>query len=186
MPGSGAPCENGPVSEQAGRYQRSATGMIGALLVLLGVIAGFVVFREIIREDPESPVTAVDYQQPLGFAREQAGFPVLAPERLPDGWRATTVDFSGEPPRWHLGVLTDEDRYVGLEQARSSEKSMLTTYVDADPTQGEDVTVAGQAWQTWTDDGGDTALLRTDGEVTTLVVSSASQDVLVDYVRNLR
>jgi len=175
-----------PVSGQAGRYQRSATGMIGALVVLLAVIAGFVVFREVIREDPESPVDAVDYQQPLGFAREQAGFPVLAPERLPDGWKATNVDFTPEPVHWHLGVLTDEGRYVGLEQAVVSEKSMVRTYVDPEPSQGADITIDGQSWSTWTDQGGDTALVRKEAKVTTLVIGSVSQEVLVDYVESLR
>ncbi len=175
-----------PVSEQAGRYQRSATGMIGALLVLLAVIVGFVVFREVIREAPESPVEAVDYRQPLGFAREQAGFAVLAPERLPEGWKATNVDFTPEPAHWHLGVLTDQDRYIGLEQAQSSTKDMVTTYVDADPSQGKDVIVDGESWSTWTDRGGDTALVRSEGKVTTLVVGSVEQDVLMDYVESLR
>ena len=173
------------MSEQAGRYQRSASGMIGAMLVLLAVIGAYVVFRAVNRNEPESPVRAVDYQQTLDYARGQADFPLLAPASLPEGWRATSVNFVPEPVRWHLGVLTDEDRYVGLEQSRSSLDKMVETYVDREAVRGEPVQVEGQTWRTWTDEGGDTALTREDGEVTTLVVGTPDLDVLVDYVESL-
>ena len=160
--------------------------MIGAMAILLAVIVGFVVLRDLNRNDPQSPVTAVDYRQSVGYASEQAGFDVLAPETLPEGWKATSVGFTPDPSRWHLGVLTDQGRYVGLEQAASSEKSMVMTYVDPEPTRGKVVTIDGQTWRAWSDSGGDTALVRTQGEVTTLVVGTVEQDVLVDYVESLR
>ena len=174
------------MSEQAGRYQRSASGMIGAMLVLLAVIGAFVVFRDVNRTDLENPVRAVDYPQTLGYARDQADFRLLAPTTLPEGWRATSVDFVPEPAKWHLGVLTDQDRYVGLEQSRSSLDDMVETYVDREAVRGKPVEVEGQAWRSWTDQGGDTALTREDGEITTLVVSTAGLDVLVEYVETLR
>lgn len=175
----------GTVSEQAGRYQRSAAGMIGAMAVLVALIVGFVVLRDLNRQVPPSPVTAVDYQASVTFARERASFDVLAPERLPSGWRATTVEFTPEPSRWHLGVLTDQKQYVGLEQAISSEEAMVTTYVDAEPTRGPDITIDGQTWSSWSDAGGDLGLVREDGAATTLVVGTAAQDVLVDYIESM-
>ena len=174
------------MSEQAGRYQRSAAGMIGAMLVLLFVVVGFVLLREVNRSDPEAPGEPVDYQQTADFARDQADFAILAPPELPDGWRATSVEFVPEPARWHLGLLTDEGEYVGLEQAESAVKSMVTTYVDSDPSRGEAVTIDAQSWSSWTDEGGDTALVRTDGEAVTLVVGPVERGLLVDYVRSLR
>ena len=173
------------MSEQPGRYQRSASGMIGAMLVLLAVVGAFVVFRAVNRNEPESPVRTVDYQQTLDYARDQADFPLPAPASLPEGWRATSVDFVPEPLRWHLGLLTDEDRYVGLEQSRSSVDKMVETYVDPEAIRGKPVQVEGQTWRTWTDEGGDTALTRETGEVTTLVVGTAGLDVLVDFVESL-
>jgi hypothetical protein len=174
------------VSEQPGRYQRSFSGMIGAMVVLLLVVVGFVVFRGVFRTDAEVQVRAVDYQRTQSFAQEQVDFPILAPETLPEGWRATSVRFVPDPPRWHLGVLTDQDRYIGLEQSRSSEKKMVETYVDRDAVRGEPVQAAGDTWQTWTDEGGDTGLTRVDDEVTVLVVGTPDLDVLVDYVETLR
>ncbi len=156
------------------------------MLVLLLVIVGFVLLRGLNRAQPDGLGGAVDYQQSAAFAREQAGFEVLAPGQLPDGWRATSVEFVPEPRRWHLGLLTDEEKYVGLEQVDSSVRSMVKTYVDEEATRGDAVTIGGQTWSSWTDDDGDTALVRDGPEVTTLVVGPVEQDVLVDYVRILR
>ncbi len=156
------------------------------MLVLLLVVVGFVMLRDLNRVEPEGSGGAVDYRQSAAFAREQAGFEVLAPRQLPAGWRATSVEFVPEPARWHLGLLTEEGKYLGLEQLDSSVRSMVTTYVDEEATRGKDVSIDGRPWSSWTDSEGDTALVRSDGEVTTLVVGPVEQDVLVSYVRSLR
>jgi len=160
--------------------------MIGAMLVLLLVVVAFVFFRDLNRNDPESPVRAIDYQKTVGFAEDAVGFPLLAPPSLPDGWRATSATFVPQPARWHLGVLTDEDRYVGLEQSRRSAEKMIETYVDAEAVRGREVEVDGEPWRSWTDGGGDTALVRVEDGVTTLVVGTPELDVLVDFVETLR
>lgn len=160
--------------------------MIGAILVLLVVVVGFVVLRDLNRVEPQGPADAVSYQRSADYAGEVLGFEVLSPEELPDGWRATSVRFAPEPPRWHLGLLTEEGKYVGLEQARSSEQDMVTTYVDESPTRASDVTIEGKPWTSWTDEDGDRALVRSGPEVTTLVVGPVEQDVLVGFIKTLR
>lgn len=161
--------------------------MIGALLVLLAVIATFVFFRAINRNDPPNPVQAVDYQQTTTFARGHARFDLVAPKTLPAGWRATSVSFTpGLNAHWHLGQLTGQDRYVGLEQGDAPVRSMLTTYVDPDPAPGKAVTIRGTTWAAWSDSGGDQALVHRQGKTTTLVVGTVPQSVLVGYVDTLR
>lgn len=172
------------VSERAGRYQRSAAGMVGSMLVLLAVVAAFVVFRDLNRNEPVRPVPGVNYEQTLSYAREQAGFPVLAPDPLPQGWRATTVEFL-PGPRWHLGMLTGDQRYVGIEQSASSEQDMVETYVDANAVRSGAVTIEGARWRVWTDSGGDTAVVRRTDEVTTLVVGQVPRDELTGFVADL-
>ena len=75
------------MSERPGRYQRSFAGMIGAMVVLLGAVAAFVLFRDVVRDEPETPVRGVDYERPAEYAKEQAGFDLLAPAELPRGGR---------------------------------------------------------------------------------------------------
>jgi len=174
------------MSAQSGKYQRSASGMIGAMLVLLLTLAAFWVLREINRTTPDTPVRTVDYKQAADFARGRASFDVLAPASLPPGWRATSATYTPEPGEsWHLGLLTGEGRYVGLEQSPSSEESMVETYVDEEATRGGLADIDGQSWTAWSDDTGDDALVRREGDVTTLVVGTAGQDVLIALVDRL-
>ena len=176
------------MSAQAGRYQRSVAGLVGAMLVILAVILAFVVLREINRNDPASPVRAIDYARDADFARDQAKFEVVAPASLPEGWRATTARYvPGAEEHWHLGLLTEDDRYVGLEQSADSAETMVEQHVDEEATRGEPVAVAGAEWTTWRDDAGDLALVREDAGTTTLVVGhEVDADVLADFVTLLR
>lgn len=162
--------------------------MVGALVVSVGIILVFVVAREVTRSDLPSPVRDVDYAKVADFARRQAPFDLVSPASLPHGWRATTVDYvDGEDARWHLGMLTDEEQYVGLEQTDSSTQSMLETYVDEDTARGEPVDIDGTRWSTWTDEGGDLALVRSESEAAVLVVGHrVPRDELVAFVRSLR
>jgi hypothetical protein len=162
--------------------------MVGAMIVLLLVVIAFVAFRNLTSNDPSSPVRSVAYQQDARFARQAATFHLLAPARLPHGWRATTVRFTPGPNQhWHLGLLTTAGRYVGLEQGNLPVRDMVRTYVDPHPVAGRPVDVAGQAWATYTDSGGDRALVRRVGHTTTLVVGHLlARSILVGFTAGLR
>lgn len=175
------------MSEQPGRYQRSTAGMLGAMLVLLLVVGAFVVFRDLNRDDPPDPAGPVDFVTPAKYARTAADFPLLAPQHLPDGWVATSVSFSDDKRQaWHLGTLTDDQHYVGLEQAERPVDGMVEEYVDPDATQGDDVTLDGRTWQTFTDAGGDLAIVRQDDGVTTLLVGPVPEETLEELLSSLR
>lgn len=180
--------DNGAVSGQAGRYQRSAAGMVGAMVVLVAVVVGFVALRDANRADPRSPVSAVEFTRAADFAQQKAGFDLLVPVSLPQGWRATTVEYvPGDEERWHLGLLTDDDRYVGIEQADDSVRTMVERHVDVQTKRGDPVEVDGASWATYTDDGGDLALVRRDAGTTSLVVGhEVPRAELVAFVASLR
>jgi Protein of unknown function (DUF4245) len=188
------------MSEQPGRYQRSFGGMLGALLVLVLGIGVFVVLRDVTRVDPPDAVRPVDYVQPARFAQQAAEFQVLTPRALPEGWTPTSVRFrpTADDQSWHVGVLTAQQRYVGIEQAERPVGTMVADFVDEDAQKGGQVEVAGRSWTIWTDPGrdpgadpstapqGDLALVREDGGVTTLVVGTVSQNQLAEFVASLR
>ena len=77
---------------------------------------------------------------------------------------------AGPPQHWHLGVLTRRQGYVGLEQSDRGVTSMVHAYVDKAASRGAAADVAGRRWSTYTDSGGDVALVRRVGRTTTLVV----------------
>jgi hypothetical protein len=173
------------MSEQAGRYQRSFSGMVGAMLVLLVVVGGYVAFRAVNRNDVADPVTPIDFTGAATYAEEQADFEVLTPPSLPDGWIATSARWTGgREPHWHLGLLTERKQYVGLEQEDRSAEDMVEEHVDEEAAQGEDVRIGGRTWQSWFDDR-DQALVLEEDEVTTLVVGTVDRATLEEYVATL-
>ena len=176
------------MSGQAGRYQRSAGGMAGAMIVLVVLILGWVGFRALTSREPVEPVQSVDYRREVPVAKKTATFDLVAPPTLPSGWRATTVNFDDAPDQhWHLGVLTDRGRYVGLEQGDQPVLDFVHKYVDDAARRGSPVDVAGSRWSTYTDDGGDTALVRRSGATTTLVVGhEVPKSDLISYTASLR
>jgi hypothetical protein len=159
--------------------------MVGALLVTLLVIVAFVAFRALNRSDLEVTPQRVDYLAQVGYA-QQAGAHVVYPAQLPAGWYATQVTVSsGKPTDVELSFLTAAGEYVGFVESPEPMAELLTTYVDPHPRPGPRVTVAGSLvsrWQTWTDDGGDTALASRRGHGTAaeslLVFGSASRSLL--------
>lgn len=158
------------MSEQPGRYQRSASGMVGALVVTLLVIGAFVAFRAFSRTDLNARPERVDYLAQVRYAQE-SGADVVYPAELPSGWYATQVTVTpGSPPGLELSMLTADGQYVGLVQSSEPIAQVLTTYVDPHPVAGRPVTVTGRVvshWQTWTDTGGDTALAAERGHGST-------------------
>ena len=165
------------MSEQPGRYQRSASGMVGALLVTLLVILAYVGFRAFSRTDPDVQPQHVDYLAQIGFA-QQAGAHLAYPASLPAGWYVTRVDYSpGRRPELGLSMLTPDDRYAGVRLSPLSLPQLLTTYVDAHPTAGKPVSMDTglvTRWDTWTDSGGDTALTAHWHHESLMVFGSAS------------
>jgi hypothetical protein len=172
-----------------GRYQRSFAGMVGALIVTVLVILAFVIFRALVRDTPATQVEPVDYLDAVEGAQLE-GLDVAYPPTLPEGWVATSVDLApSDPPRWSLGVLTEDGDFVGLRQEDASARTMAQTHVDEDAEQGSDVTLdsdLADTWGTWSDDGGDHAVVaEVAGLGTVLVYGSAPEPEIEAYAASL-
>lgn len=179
-----------PSPERPGRYQRSAGGLIGALVILLGLIAAFVAFRAVTRSDLEVRPEPVDYLATVADA-QAAGLDVVYPRSLPDGWIASTVQLAPVAERsFGISMLTDDDLFVGLRQDDQELDQLLATFVDDHPAEGDSVEIdsaLGSRWRTFTDEGGDTAYAAQSGPDGTwvLVYGSAAPDQLERIVAGL-
>ena len=181
----------GATSGQPGRYQRSSSGMVGALLVTLLVIGAFVAFRACNRTDLVVDPEHVDYLTQVGFAQE-AGDQVVYPASLPTGWFATQLAVDAGPPtELQLSMLTGDNQYVGFVQSPDPAPVLLTRYVDPAPAPGRAAEVPGGVdgtvtrWDVWTDDGGDTALVARQKGETLMVFGSVSQAQLEELAGTL-
>lgn len=164
------------------------SGMIGALLVSLIAIGAYVGFRALNRNDIEIRPEPIDLADAV-MVGEQAGSQPVYPDPIPEGWMATSFD-TGAPdePAWGLGLQTDEGRFVGIRREDAALDQLLETYVDESPEEGETSTIdsaLATQWQTWTDDGGDTAYASEVGEEWLLVYGSAPAEDLRMVVSTL-
>lgn len=179
-------------TERPGRRPPATFGaMTGALVFLLLVVLGWVGFRALTSDKKATPVRTVDWSAWVRAGRAEQRLELFAPATLPSGWRATSVAYNGgNEPQWHLGMLTDQGAYVGIEESLASTGDLVKQYVDPEAVQGKDVTIDGQAWQSWSDSGGDHALVRSvdvGGRPyeSVLVGGSASAAVVQRFVGSL-
>jgi membrane-bound ClpP family serine protease len=151
-------------------------GVLGALL-----IAAFFV-GQIMTVKPDRPESRVELADAVAGAKASATYDVVAPRALPTGWIATSTRFG--PDAWHLGVLTDDNKYVGLEQAVSSPKTIVADFAPKSRAAGE-VTIAGEPWMVRTEVDGDRIYVRDFGTTSVLVIGSATRAELERYLASL-
>ncbi len=148
--------------EKPGRYQRSPGGLLAAMVVTVVLVAGYAGLRAFLSPEPTNPVQAVPWKVMLRAGVSDGKLAMLAPPSLPAGWKATSANYTtGTDAAWHLGLLTKDQKFVGLDESRSTIDDLVQQYVDADATRGKDVRLNGQTWQVWTDAGGDYGLATT-------------------------
>lgn len=176
------------MAEARSGYQRSVPGLIGALIVVLVLIASVWVLSRFQHRGTTDPAKTVDYTAELAEARESAPFDVLAPSPVPSGWRATSVEWDGadaEASSWHLGFLTSAGEYVGLEQGNAPVAGFVAGSTTASQPV-EAVEIAGESWQGLvSDDGREHALVRRAPGVTTVVTGTAPLAELVAFTEAL-
>ncbi|GGT66806.1 hypothetical protein GCM10014713_69280 [Streptomyces purpureus] len=158
--------------------------MIKSMAVILA--AAGVMYLFIPHDESADPVKAVDYRIELLTAQRAAPYPVLAPEGLGEGWKATTVSYKREKnDAWQLGFLDPDTQYVAIHQSTEDPKKYIPRVTQQAADTGKTQTVAGGTWQRWEGPKYD-ALVRTDGKVTTLVTGTASFDRLAQMAAALQ
>jgi len=159
-----------------GRYPRSTNGLLGALVITVVMILGFVGFRALTSTSPDMRPERVDYLGAVQGA-QATGYRVAYPPTLPKGWIADSVQVQpGRRGSWSVGMLTDEQKFVGVHQEDADLTDLLHTYVDENPTEGRPVTIdspVGNRWRSFSDSGGDHAYALEMGRQWILVYGSA-------------
>lgn len=159
---------------------------MGDVLRSMAVIAAIVLalwgFGRLFTNTPESAVKTVDYASIVRSARPAAEFALLAPSSLPAGWKATSARF--EPSSWHLGVLTQDEDYIGLEQTKGSIEPTVDRFAEGSTSAGN-VTIDAEVWSVRTGPDGNTTFVRNEAGLTTLVTGTAPRQAVEAYVASL-
>ena len=174
------------MTDSPGRYQRSFGGMIGAMIVSLALITGFVIFRAINRDNQTVRPEPVDWQGSVRYI-QQSGGSVLYPAAQPEGWTATSADYRpGSRPLWDIGFLTADDEFVGLHEEDASVEDLIDELVDEDAVEGDPMELSdGTQWRSFTDAGGDYALAREEQGESIVVFGTADPQVVDDFALTL-
>jgi hypothetical protein len=151
-------------------------GVLGALL-----IASFVVGK-LMTVHPDRPTSTVKLSDAVAGARAIAKFDVIAPTSLPAGADATSARFG--PQAWHLGVLTKDNKYLGLEQAPTKPATLIHDFAAKSRPAGT-ARIAGKTWAVRTETDGDRVYVRDFGRTSVLVISGAGPAVAERYVSSL-
>ena len=156
--------------------------ILRSIAVLGAIILALFVIGRLVTVTPDQPTRAVDYREAVESSRTVADFDLYAPRSLPRGWRATSVRY--EENSWHLGVVTDEDDYVGLEQVADSTKRAIERFAEGSRAFGETV-IGGETWSLRTGPDDDLTYVRRDTGNTIVVTGTASRPVMERYISSL-
>jgi hypothetical protein len=172
-----------------GKYQRSAGGLVAALVLTVIVVGGLLWILGLFRSDLEVDPEEIDYLSIVGEAQDAHLEPVY-PASLPDGWKATGFTVvPGKKPAFEMNMLTGNDEaFVGIRQDDAPESDMLAEYVGEEISPTDIYSARGsvaQAWQGYEDEDGDTAYASQVGDETVLVYGSASPEELQDLIDRL-
>ena len=165
---------------------RTMKNLVWALLACFIVVA----FLMIVTWRPkEEKVRAVEYTAQLQDARKLAPW-VRGPEPMPSGWTATSVEFRApqqSPVTWHLGVVTAQKKYVGLEQSNVTANAYQFDKLGKTADDGTS-TVAGVTWQRkkLLDRDNEQALVLIGSGATTIVTGNAGYQALETFAAALR
>ena len=175
-------------TEGGGRYQRSAGGLIIAMVVTVAAVVAFVVFRSLLGTDVEVEPESVDYLEKVRQA-QGAGLSPVYPPTLPGGWQATGAEVTpGQPPGFGLTLLTADEKFLGVRQDHDSVDDLLEEYVVEETDEGDPFEVTGSVaptWDTYSDTGGDLAYVAEVDDLTVLVYGSADRADIERLVESL-
>ena len=168
------------------RLRQTVRDMVISMLVVSGAV---VLLAAPWNRSTPDPVRVVDPTTVVQGARAAEPWPVLAPQGLPSTWRCTNARISTASDGQdvvHLGYLTPDNLYVGLEQSATKALAFVTdATVSGRQTGSRDV--GGTTWATYqSDDGTHRSLVRTADGATYVVVGTAPWDVIDKFATSLR
>jgi hypothetical protein len=93
-------------------------------------------------------VRVVDPSHAIAQAASQPGFPVYLPMPLPAGWypNSARFDHAKTGPHLHIGYLTPDHAYAGLEESSGTNRTLFVTNMAAGAVFQEAVLIDGQLW----------------------------------------
>jgi hypothetical protein len=167
----------------------SAANIIRSLLVIGAIVALLVAIVPRVNQVSQPPVDVT------GTALQVAGdtgWPIEAPEGLPDGWKATSVRYVRSTDglmTWHAGYQSPSGNYVTVEQTKDATANWVSAQTNRARETGQRQ-AGGRVWGTYVRSGKvQNSLVHKAApgdELTTIVTGTGTFDELADFADALR
>jgi Protein of unknown function (DUF4245) len=171
-----------PPAPDRGARQTFANMLRSLLPLVLIVVA--VVWWTSFRQSPDvEPVRAIDPSSTISLAANRAGYQLLVPADLPDGYRPTSARTDagsaedGDPVTLEIGYATPSDEFAGFVVSDDPRADAVTALL-GDATADGSVQVGGNTWTRSTrlhDRDEESVLSRSADGVTVVVSGSAAE-----------
>jgi hypothetical protein len=122
--------------------------MVRSLVVIGVLVAALIAIVPRVNSISQPPVDVAAASVEIA---KQSGWPIEAPQGLPQGWKATSVRYvrsTGGLMTWHAGYQAPSGNYVALEQTKDATSEWLEAQTNRARRTGE-VQVAGRTWGTY-------------------------------------
>nr|WP_194241479.1 DUF4245 family protein [Galbitalea soli] len=129
------------------RENQTARNLVLALLASLGIVFFLVVV--IVRPD-QAKTQYVDYHAAAAQAQAGVSEHIVDPA-LPSDWLANSAQLrqaSGSAQTWYIGLITPDQKYLGLEQGIGAADSWFTALLGTTPSTGT-ASIAGVTWRVY-------------------------------------
>jgi hypothetical protein len=178
--GAPAPAAN-PAVQRAARM--NAANMVRSLVPLV-LICLVIVWWTSFRQGPDvNPVRQIDPSSTVDLAVARAGYPVLVPQGLDEGYRPTSARTdagaaeAGDPVTLEIGYVTPSAEFAGFVVSDDPRADPVAAVLDRAVEEGS-VDVGGRQWTRSTTEKDETALSREADGVVVVVSGSASDKEL--------
>jgi hypothetical protein len=170
-----------PAADRRGR--QTFANMLRSMLPLVLIVLAVVWWTSFRQGPDEQPVKAIDPSSTISLAANRAGYQLLVPSGLSDGYRPTSARTDagnaeeGDSVTLELGYVTPSDQFAAFVVSDDPRADPVTALL-GDATAAGDVQIGGDTWTRATrlhDRDEETVLSRTADGVTVVVSGSASE-----------
>ena len=120
-----------PLTPAERQRLRTPANLWRALIPILLLVLGLVAWQRV-GEPHSNGIHVVDTAAPVAAARQQAGFPLLLPSGLSDGWRPTSTEFvpaaQYSAASFRIGYVTPADKYAEFLESNGPADAVAAPY----------------------------------------------------------